>query len=269
MLAKATTKKMYHNISPLLSSKLLFLYVFETRGSKTGKEENQEEDAQENAEAEEESDDTVELAAPEEPPVWERPFLAYPERFGTVVVDPKEGMFVPLNKRCKDYQLIPHFADGKLRGYIVDSASHSHGVTSYWCHLLFKSHRAKPVSELKNSEVAEMVADLRRRNPEYLPCNIPPRIVEEAQEAFVIWREAEAAEANADGGEGNGNGCAEPKNEHGAEESQCADEDTEDATKSVEEAGQVEEEDAQGDEKVRFCRVVSFSTKRAYYEGVG
>ena len=112
----------------------------------------------------EDTPETVEMAAPPEPPIWERPFLQeLGGKFGTVMVDPVKEVFVPLKKGCPDYHITPSFVDGELRGYVVDSASHGYQVTPYWSHMLASSRRAQEAS--KSTEVQGQIAALKSQNP--------------------------------------------------------------------------------------------------------
>ena len=108
--------------------------------------------------------ETVEMGAPKEPPVWERPFLQdLGGKLGTVMVDPVLEVFIPLKKGCPDYQITPSFVDGELRGYVVDSASRGYKVTPYWSHMLASSRRAQEAS--KNMDVQQQIAELKSQNP--------------------------------------------------------------------------------------------------------
>lgn len=115
-------------------------------------------------EALEDTPETVEMAAPPEPPIGERPFLQeLGGKFGTVMVDPVKEVFIPLKKGCPDYHITPSFVDGQLRGYVVDSASHGYQVTPYWSHMLASSRRAQEAS--KSTEVQGQIAALKSQNP--------------------------------------------------------------------------------------------------------
>ena len=84
-----------------------------------------------------------------EPPMGERPMICNRiDKFGIILVDPKNEIFVPLNfKKCDDYQVTPSFVGLTCKGYILDSASKNAAVTPYWCHQLFTSTRAKKLAD--------------------------------------------------------------------------------------------------------------------------